>query len=125
MSRTACCSVGLGGPYEIPESGDDHGCKYPWHICWLPKGYAVTPNDYVICLVAEPPDEDWEKFGLGKGSRPPLIEAICKTIENYMLGRQAREVMRICIDYQMDDGLLRKRLCLSFYSRNWRWSMPI
>jgi hypothetical protein len=82
--QTGCCSVGFGGPYQIAWSGLDPGCNHPWHISWLPHGYGPTKDDYVICLIAPPPTEDWSKFGLGSGERPPLIDAIIKAIEGYL-----------------------------------------
>lgn len=81
--RGACCSVGYGGPYEIAKYGLEPGCKHPYHISWLPNGYAPTHDDYIICLVACPPKENWDHFGLAKGERPPLIEAICSAIEKH------------------------------------------
>jgi hypothetical protein len=87
MAREACCSVGLGGPYEIATSGLEPGCRHPWHISWLPKGYAPTPDDFIVCLIAEPPGEDWSEYGLSRGLRPPLVEAVCAAIEAAMRGR--------------------------------------
>lgn len=81
------CTVGRGGPYQIAKSGLEPGCEYPWHILWLPKGYAPTHNDYCICLIAKPPDEDWSEFGVKRGKRPPLIDAICEAIEKHMKNR--------------------------------------
>ncbi len=85
-TREACCTVGFGGDYRIAAHGLEPGCHHPWHITWLPKGYGPTREDYVICLVAQPPNEDWEQYGLSKGKRPPLIEAICAAIETHMKG---------------------------------------
>ncbi len=82
--KDGCCAVGIGGPYEIANCGLEPGCKYPWHIIWLPNGYGITPDDYCICLVAKPPGEDWSQFSLEKGRRPPLIEAICEAVEKQM-----------------------------------------
>lgn len=81
---TACCSVGIGGPYSIAVHGLEPGCHVPWHITWLPNGYAPTPDDYVVCLVAQPPGEDWSRYSLSRGERPPLIEAVCAAIEKHM-----------------------------------------
>lgn len=82
--REPCCSVGYGGDYEICAHGLESGCKRPWHISWLPKGYGPTRDDFIICLVAVPPGDDWSRYGLAKGKRPPIIEAICVAIEDQM-----------------------------------------
>ncbi len=94
MTRKAHCAVGRGG-FEIPKSGLQPGCEYPWHIAWLPKGYGPTHGDYIICLVAKPPDEDWSNFRLRRGKRPPLIEAICEAIEKHM---EAKALQRSASD---------------------------
>jgi hypothetical protein len=83
-----CCSVGTGGAYRIAAHGLEPGCDSPWHISWLPKGYAPTHDDYVICLVARPPDEDWSECGLSEGNRPPLVQAICNAIEAHMRAKR-------------------------------------
>lgn len=75
------CSVGFGGNYSVPPDGLMPGCRHPWHITWLPHGYAPTADDFVVCVVAEPPGADWSEYGLSAGIRPPLIEAICSAIE--------------------------------------------
>ncbi len=82
-TRSPCASPGCGGDYRIPASGLDPGYRWPWHISWLPKGYAVTEDDRVVCVVAPPHDEDWSDIE----GRPPLVEAICEAIERYMIGR--------------------------------------
>lgn len=84
MKKRGRCAVGYGGPYEIAINGLEPGCKRPWHISWLPKGYAPTRDDFVICLVAEPPGGNWDQYGLARGERPPMIEAICTVIEEQM-----------------------------------------
>ncbi len=87
-ARNGHCAVGTGGPFEIASSGLEPGCRRPWHIVWLPKGYAPTRDDYCICLVAKPPDEDWSESGVGEGNLPPLIEAICKAIDDHMASKE-------------------------------------
>lgn len=91
MTRSACCAVGYGGGYRIQPSGLDPGCKDPWHISWLPHGYAPTKDDFVICLVAQPPGEDWSESSLGRGERPPLIEKVCATIEQHMAEQEPHD----------------------------------
>ena len=86
--RKARCAVGCGGPYAIAKSGLEPGCRHPWHISWLPKGFAPTREDFIICLVAEPPGEDWSDYGLARGERPPLVEAICSAIEALQSGEK-------------------------------------
>ncbi len=87
-ARNGRCAVGTGGTFEIAKSGLEPGCSDPWHIVWLPNGYAPTRDDYCICLVAKPPDEDWSELGFQKGTRPSLIEAICKAIDDHMASKE-------------------------------------
>jgi hypothetical protein len=71
--------VGYGGPYAVPDDGGfDPGSREVYHITWLPKGFAPTADMRVLCVVAEPPGEDWSAYGFGRGERPPMIEAICQ-----------------------------------------------
>lgn len=91
MMREPCCAVGTGGPFVIPPSGLEPGCRHPWHISWLPKGFATTPEDYIIAVIAEPAGEDWSIYGFGRGERPPLIEAICAAIESTLSRTDTKE----------------------------------
>lgn len=94
MAREPCCSVGVGGDYKIAAMGLDSGCSSPWHISWLPKGYAPTHDDFVICLVAEPPGEDWSEYGLKEGTRPPLVQAVVDAIESHMAAKKQSAPLR-------------------------------
>jgi hypothetical protein len=61
-----------------------------WLIEWLPKGYGPTPNDKLVCVF---PDQGWRELGhhVKEGGLPPLIEAVVKVIEDYMLTHGQRE----------------------------------
>lgn len=74
-TRDPCCSVGFSGSDHFPRG-------VTWYVWWLPRGYATTPEDRILCAF---PDQGWNEYGLGgQLPRPPLIEAVCKRIEQFM-----------------------------------------
>lgn len=80
--RKGCVAVGYGG--EVGAA--------PWHVMWLPKGYAVTAGDRMVCYFAEPQNSWSKSYGLKEGHRPPLIEAVCKAIEQFMAEHPDHEI---------------------------------
>ncbi len=70
------CSVGYGSSQYLPIGG-------AWHFTWLPKGYGPSLDQIEIAVLADF-DATADKYGLGKGERHPLAEAIAKAIQNYM-----------------------------------------
>lgn len=72
--REPCCSVGLSGESRFPRG-------VTWYVTWLPKGYAPTFEDRMVCAFPAPLDGSWDDCSLSKGKRPPIIEAVCAAIE--------------------------------------------
>lgn len=78
--REPCCMVSLTGIGK----NDGHIPRGSlWLVTWLPKGYAPTMLDRLICAFPDP-EGLWDDYGLSEGKRPPLIEAAVKAIEDYM-----------------------------------------
>lgn len=76
--REPCCTVGYTG---CEKNGHIPGGPL-WTVEWLPKGYAVTLEDRLICTFFDT-DHLWDgKFG--PKSPPPLIKAVCKAIEDHL-----------------------------------------
>lgn len=53
-----------------------------WAVQWLPKGYAVTLEDRLICAFFDT-ELLWGKE-FGPTNPPPLIKAVCKAIEDHL-----------------------------------------
>lgn len=71
--RKPCCTVSYSGSDHFPKG-------ITWYVTWLPKGYAPTNEDQLVCAF---PDQGWDEYGLGEGKRPPLIQAVVEAIEKY------------------------------------------
>lgn len=71
-----CCTVGFSGSDHFPKGAT-------WYVTWLPKGYAPTTEDRLICAFPDPTGE-WSDYGLKEGKRPPLIEAVVTAIEAHL-----------------------------------------
>ncbi len=71
LSREPKCSVGYGGD---PITG--------WRLTWLPKGYGPTPEDRLVCVVADPVGEEWHD-GYTFNDPHPLIAVIRDAITAY------------------------------------------
>lgn len=79
--RSACCAVSFSSADHFPKGA-------AWFVTWLPRGYAPTPDDRLIC--AFPDQEEWgDNYTLRAGNRPPMIEAVCTAITEAL--RTARE----------------------------------
>lgn len=74
--RSPCCTVSYSGADHFPKG-------ITWYITWLPKGYAPTKEDELVCAV--PDKGNWDSFGLREGEHPPLIQAICAAVEKFMI----------------------------------------
>ena len=75
--REPCVSVGYTGR-EV-----HHKNRECWEIYWLPKGYGPTHEDRQVCTVYFESSDD-ERHGLAKGKRPPIVEAVCDAVEEFM-----------------------------------------
>jgi len=78
--REPCCTVSFSGSEHFPKCAT-------WYVTWLPKGYAPTSSDRLVCALPDPTGE-WSNYGLRAGERPPLIEALVKTIEEFFKERK-------------------------------------
>lgn len=116
--RAGCCTVSFGGLQGFP-TGHVGYSAWGWEIVWLPKGYAPTPDDKPICAFPNPTDGSWDEYGLGKGRRPPIIEAVCELVEQLMRnstdppgGRDFALFMGFAAEliHQIDDDVLRETL---------------
>ena len=74
MAREPCCTISYSGSVHFPKGGT-------WYIWWLPKGYAPTDEDVMICALPE--QNGWEAYGLSRGERPPLVQAVVDVIEAF------------------------------------------
>ena len=72
-----CCTVG----YSICEKNGHIPGGPLWTVEWLPKGYAVSLEDRLICTFFDTGCL-WDEFG--PKNPPPLIKAVCRAIENHL-----------------------------------------
>lgn len=92
------CAVGYGGKlYQ----------DAPYIVYWLPTGYAPTKHDRLVCFFAEPENGWGKSYSLREGERPPIIEAVCKTIEKFMAEHPGHQIGSAT--YGIDPSILNKR----------------
>ena len=77
-----CVTIGYGVASHMPKGGT-------WHFIWLPKGYGPTVDDKFLCALHDF-DSTSHKHGFSKGERHPLVEAIAKVIEEYMISLERK-----------------------------------
>lgn len=75
--RKPHCTVGYTG---CKKNGHIPGGPL-WTVTWLPKGYAVTLEDRLICTFFDT-EHTWDEFG--PKNPPPLIKVVCKAIEDHL-----------------------------------------